>query len=135
MTDTTTAEAPVRYMHFRVLDESGEPLPRGGATAAYTLTPESKGRVRVRCAFAACSLVDDYRKRIGRVKARGRLRSDKCSREWTYCEPRKPDGRDEALAEFVDIVTDWWKRHQKGPVPVPFSSSSRLVRKNRKAAS
>ena len=58
----------VRYMHVRVIDENGVILPNGGITIAYMATPKD-----IMLHMAQCHHMDNYEKRLGRVKAAGRL--------------------------------------------------------------
>lgn len=63
----------IRFAHRRVIDqETGEISPRGGLTFAY----EQVGN-EIHYAIARCHTNDNFNKQQGRVKAAGRMMSDK----------------------------------------------------------
>jgi len=65
---------PTKYIHCRNFKKDGTMIPQGGMTVAYTL--DDKFKV-VGMAVAKCHSKDMYNKQVGRMKASGRLLSDK----------------------------------------------------------
>lgn len=62
----------IRFAYKRVVNPQGEIDPRGGLTIAY----EQQGNT-INYAIARCHHNDNFNKQQGRVKAAGRLLSDK----------------------------------------------------------
>ena len=62
----------IRFAHRRIVNPDGDIDPRGGLTFAY----EQKGN-EIHYALARCHRNDNFNKQQGRVKAAGRLLSDK----------------------------------------------------------
>lgn len=65
-----TIPASVRFIHLRTPDPSE---PRGGATLAYTSDTDKDDNKVVKIGVAFCHTRDNYNKKLGRVKAYGRL--------------------------------------------------------------
>lgn len=72
------ADASVKFVHLRDIDmDSGQPLPQGGITVAFTLVKEREdpeGTDLYWAARAECSQRDNFCKKVGRSIATGRLR-------------------------------------------------------------
>lgn len=68
----------VKFVHLREIDmDSGQPLPQGGITVAFTLVKEREnpeGTDLYWAARAECSQRDNFCKKVGRSIATGRLR-------------------------------------------------------------
>lgn len=71
----------VKFLHYRAYEEVGEDVngdavyavaSNGGVTCAYI-----EGEAGISHAFAYCHDLDRYNKELGRIKAAGRLNSDK----------------------------------------------------------
>ena len=122
------SNAPIpglRFLHFRRLDRRGRPLPRGGATLAYSFARDGD-YIAVCGAFAICSQADNYCRAHGRVIAEGRYRSSAFWNMFTGDHDLST-----ALLAFARALRLWWlKQGWPLPVPTPWSSA-----KNRKAAS
>lgn len=72
------ADTSVKFVHLREIDmDSGQPLPQGGITVAFTLVKEREnpeGTDLYWAARAECSQRDNFCKKVGRSIATGRLR-------------------------------------------------------------
>jgi len=71
----------VKFIHIRYKDSNGNILSSGGVTFAYR--EEGEG---IKYASAKCHPNDNYVKTLGRVKAHGRLSSDKNSHTFAGVE-------------------------------------------------
>lgn len=64
----------IKFIHLRAMDLSNDTiLPNGGATLAYTTDTDREGKPVVRIAVSFCSPKDNFNKKLGRIKAYGRL--------------------------------------------------------------
>lgn len=78
-------QSNVRFIHCRNLNEDGSINPKGGMTVAYNINKEG---LVVGWAAASCHIRDTYNKLIGRMKASGRLLSDKYYKECPEIEEK-----------------------------------------------
>lgn len=68
----------VKFIHCRSVNDDNSIKPNGGLTIAYVVNAAFKV---VGWAAARCNPLDTYNKQIGRMKASGRLLSDKWYQE------------------------------------------------------
>lgn len=68
--DDKPQQPTIKYIHLRCHNQYGDLLAKGGVTIAYTID----GNI-VNYAFAKCNKHDHFDRRVGRVKAAGRLSS------------------------------------------------------------
>lgn len=78
-----------KFLHYRLFGDNGIAA-RGGITVAYCEIAPGKLRV----AQARCHTLDNFVKRQGRIKASGRLQSEKLSRTF--------EGTDRELMDQID---------------------------------
>lgn len=64
----------IKFVHCRNINKDGTINPNGGLTIAYNINSEFKV---VGWAAAKCHTNDNYNKKLGRMKASGRLLSNK----------------------------------------------------------
>lgn len=64
----------VKFIHLRAMDLTNNTiLPNGGATLAYTTDTDRDGNPVTKVAAAFCHYKDNFNKKLGRIKAYGRL--------------------------------------------------------------
>jgi hypothetical protein len=70
----------IKFAHFRNFEFDGAVSNLGGVTMAYTQIGDCKFKV----AYSWCSPNDNFNKKVGRIKAMGRLNSDRYSCVYNY---------------------------------------------------
>ena len=93
---------PTKFIHCRQINQEGKITPNGGMTIAYTLNNEFKV---VGFAVAKCHMKDHYNKKVGRMKAKGRLKSPNY-----YIEVNPPM----AEQEFIEGAFNGYKTNING---------------------
>lgn len=87
----------VKFLHVRLLNESGRPLPKGGVTVAYRQDDEKIFEV----SYAFCNPKDHYCKKIGRDISTGRLVSKKGA---CFIEADTKQELFESIKEELDVL-------------------------------
>lgn len=70
-------EAINDYFHYRLTDEEGYLVPRGGATVCFSLQTINPGVFELFYSIARCSDKDNFCKRVGREVSGGRFLAHK----------------------------------------------------------
>lgn len=77
----------IKFLHFRCYDSVSlfvqERSSRGGCTVAYTVNDDDTS---VHYAKSVCHVSDNYNKKLGRIKATGKLLSEKLSQQFKGTE-------------------------------------------------
>ena len=83
----------IKFLHYRLFGDDGI-VARGGITVAYC--EDAPGQLRV--AKARCHTLDNFVKKQGRIKASGRLQSEKLSHTFNGTDRELMDQIDKDLA-------------------------------------
>jgi hypothetical protein len=109
----------IYYAHFRYFDARGEISPKGGATVAFEFITPTK----IKAAFSSCHEKDSFVRVIGRVKAAGRLNSEKQSFTMDLDSPMK-------IGDIIPLLEEVYWDRQGSANYVSFNLKDTLIGMN-----
>lgn len=97
----------IKFLHFREYTAVNlfreEVSANGGCTVAYTVSDDNTS---VHYAKSVCHYSDNYNKRLGRIKAQGKLLSEKLSQQFK--------GTEEEFIRHIKLDQDNFNCHLRG---------------------